>query len=109
MSNNNRIRVHLSDMPGLIKEWDYERNGKKSPERILLHSRRYAYWCCTYGHKWMASPQTRSSGMGCPYCAALMLYKDSPIRRRWLFLLQDWKWLIKKGHGKRSIHAGGSK
>ena len=54
--------------PELVAEWDREKNGELTPDKVLASSRQYVYWKDYYGHTWKAKVSDRTMGMGCPYC-----------------------------------------
>jgi len=54
--------------PELCKEWDFERNGELTPDKVFPYSNQQIWWKCKEGHQWMAAIANRSSGRGCPYC-----------------------------------------
>jgi len=56
-------------MPGLIREWDFERNTKISPDMVAPNAKQKIWWRCSQGHSWQATVYSRTSGKGCPYCA----------------------------------------
>ena len=53
--------------PELLKEWDYEKNNKK-PDQILPFTNKKYYWICPNGHSYLATPNSRLRGRGCPIC-----------------------------------------
>ena len=55
--------------PNLIKEWNYEKNGVLTPDKITNRSGIKVWWRCSEGHEWEAPPHNRSRGAGCPYCS----------------------------------------
>lgn len=56
--------------PGLVKEWDYEKNGSLKPSDCKPGSNRKVWWKCKKGHKWQTLIYHRAlRGTGCPYCA----------------------------------------
>ena len=59
----------LATNPALAKEWNYERNGNLKPEHALANSGKKVWWKCDKGHEWKAVIESRSSGVGCPYCS----------------------------------------
>lgn len=59
--------------PALAKEWDYEKNFGTIPQEVALHSNKMIHWKCKHGHEWLASPNNRAKGEGCPYCAGKAL------------------------------------
>lgn len=69
-----RLLAGLNDtqtlFPGLVKEWNYDRNGDLKPTMIIAASRKKVWWkCCKCNNEWMASVDKRSQGRGCPACS----------------------------------------
>lgn len=64
VSSDNNLAVKE---PRLISEWNLSRN-EVSPEKIYFRSTTKVWWMCKKGHEWLASPQKRVMGRGCPYC-----------------------------------------
>lgn len=64
-------RYWVSGYPRLVREWDHESNGALRPEDVPSGSARRVQWRCSAGpdHVWRASPNNRTSGTGCPFCA----------------------------------------
>lgn len=59
-----------SRYPGLVLEWDHEKNGGLTPEQVRPASNRKVWWRCALGHSYIAAIASRtSSSTGCPYCA----------------------------------------
>lgn len=56
-------------MPGLIREWDFEKNTGTSPDMAAPNTNRKIWWRCSRGHSWQATVYSRAAGKGCPYCA----------------------------------------
>ncbi len=57
--------------PDLAIEWHPTANGDLTPDGVAPGSPRYAWWQCrTCGHAWRARINARSTGSGCPVCAA---------------------------------------
>jgi predicted nucleic acid-binding Zn-ribbon protein len=55
--------------PDLMKEWDFGKNGKVDPHKILPKINRKVWWRCSKGHEWQASINSRTNReSGCPYC-----------------------------------------
>ncbi|MEN2468108.1 zinc-ribbon domain-containing protein [Ornithinibacillus sp. JPR2-1] len=59
--------------PQLVKEWDYDRNGELTPERITKGSHDKVYWICDKGHSYPAYVYRRAgkNGTGCKTCYEL--------------------------------------
>lgn len=54
--------------PEIVKEWDYEKNGKLGPENYLPRSGKSVYWKCSHGHEWKSKIVSRTKGGKCPIC-----------------------------------------
>lgn len=53
--------------PPFLKEWNYQLNGKVTPDKVALNSNRKYYWTCsTCNHIYLASPLNRNNGRACP-------------------------------------------
>ena len=60
----------LSQNPELVKEWDYDRNGDLTPDKITVNNGKRVWWVCkTCGHHWEVGVGHRNKGEGCPKCA----------------------------------------
>jgi len=59
----------LTEAPGFVAEWDYEKNGSLRPEMVFSASHKPVWWICKNGHSWYAQIAGRRNGNGCPYCA----------------------------------------
>lgn len=53
--------------PSFLKEWNYQLNGKVTPDKVSLNADRKYYWKCPIcGHIYLASTSHRNAGTGCP-------------------------------------------
>lgn len=59
-----------SQRPDVAAQWDFERNGGKTPADVVAGSAFRAWWVCEQGHPWRMAVYNRTSGAdrGCPYC-----------------------------------------
>lgn len=55
--------------PKLAAQWDQEKNGGLTPDKVTPGSHRKVWWRCGQNHQWEASVKSRVSGNGCPVCA----------------------------------------
>lgn len=56
--------------PWMMPEWNYERNGEKTPQNIPPQSGKKVWWKCSLGHEWEESVQYRYLWKReCPYCS----------------------------------------
>lgn len=77
--------------PGLAEEWDTEKNGDLTPDRMSHASNRKVWWICKLGHSWQASIANRAKGKGCPFCTgrkALRGFND--LRTAAPLLAEEW-------------------
>lgn len=57
-------------MPELVKEWHPTKNGNLTPKDISAGHFKAVWWRCSKcGYEWMASPNNRKKGVGCPCCS----------------------------------------
>src|SRR5262249_1666386 len=55
--------------PALASDWHPTKNGTQTPRDVLAGSNKEVWWKCEAGHEWSATPNARSSGIGCPFCS----------------------------------------
>ena len=73
--NKRHIVIGINDLatthPELVKEWDYERNGTKSPDKYGYGSGEKVWWKCQKGHSWEATinSRVRAKNKLCPICS----------------------------------------
>lgn len=71
-TDKHRVSAGINDLktysPKIAEEWDYQRNGELTPEKVMPFSNRKVWWVCERGHHWQCSVQIRQRGTGCPYC-----------------------------------------
>ena len=63
-----------SRFPNLAKEWHPAKN-KQHPSEIMPGTHKKAWWICSNGHEWEAEIKSRTTGVGCPYCARKKVLK----------------------------------
>ena len=70
--SNQKILVGYNDLaslnPKLSKEWHPTKNGELMPNQVSAGTSKKVWWICSKGHEWQANINTRSKGVGCPYC-----------------------------------------
>lgn len=76
--------------PDLNDEWDYERNGDRTPHNTAVGCGDSVGWVCARGHRYLNSPVNRTErGQGCPTCArqdklaARAISTDPLLRDQW--------------------------
>ena len=55
--------------PDIAKEWDYEKNVGKAPNKYTKHSSEKVWWKCPKGHSYQMTIHQRASGGSCPICS----------------------------------------
>lgn len=65
--------------PKWLVEWDEERNVDLNPKEVTVSSSVPVWWRCQAGHSWQASPNRRSKGSGCPYCAGRRILPERSL------------------------------
>lgn len=55
--------------PTLASEWNYEKNGDLTPDKVSLYSSKKVWWKCSRGHEWQASVNNRAKGRNCRKCS----------------------------------------
>ena len=112
----------IAEYKELMEEWVYEKNTKLNinPGMVGAGSHTKAWWKCKKGHEWQSSIKSRTSGVGCPYCAGKRVLKGfndlssayPEIAKQWhptengnitpdqvtAHSNKKWYWLCDKGH-----------
>lgn len=60
--------------PDIAAEWDQVNNHGVTPSQVFPNTNKAYSWVCRYGHRWQASPNSRTSGRGCPYCSGNLVW-----------------------------------
>lgn len=62
------------DKTDLLNQWDNEKNGELTPEKVSAGSHKKVWWKCEKGHHWSAQIKARvQQESGCPVCANRLL------------------------------------
>ena len=98
--------------PELIKEWHPIKNGELTPHDLTVSSsRKKVWWKCNKGddHEWEASPATRSTGSGCPYCSARYTSEKNSLVYTHPALLKEWCYELNLGIQPSQFSSGSDK
>ena len=78
--------------PDLAKEWHSVKNGKLKPDDITFGSTKKVWWKCDKeeDHEWEATPNGRSNGRGCPYCAGNAITSSNCLAKTHPDLIKEW-------------------
>ena len=55
--------------PELVREWHPTLNNGLTPQQLTAGSGKKVWWKCSKGHEWDAIVNSRTNGVGCPYCS----------------------------------------
>lgn len=91
--------------PELAAEWNAVRNGKLSPDMFFTGSSQKVWWKCSKGHEWQATINSRTSGIGCPFCAGQRSIEgETDLQTLYPDLAKEWNYEknkdLKDGFGK---------
>jgi hypothetical protein len=66
----------LEQRPEIAMQWHPTKNGNLKPEHVSVSSNKKVWWLCAQGHEWAAVINSRSKGVGCPYCSKRRRYRE---------------------------------
>lgn len=79
--------------PSLAKQWDFEKNGGLTPDKISANNSKKIWWKCSNGHSWQATIKNRRNGAGCPYCSGLKAVRgETDLATKHPELMKEWDW-----------------
>ena len=87
-----------SEYPELAKQWHPTRNYPLVAHSVTSGSGKKVWWQCANGHEWRAVINSRTRGMGCPYCAGQKPTADRNFATGHPDLIKEWDW---KKNGKK--------
>ncbi len=73
----NKDNCLLAVKPALARQWHPTKNAPLTPGDVAPSTAKKVWWICKKGHEWEASPNNRSRGEGCPYCAGKKAGEDN--------------------------------
>ena len=78
---------------GLLKEWNYEKNGKV-PSEYMPKSGSKVWWQCSNGHEWQAIINDRTGRKrGCPYCANKKVLRGfNDLKTKFPTVVKEWNY-----------------
>lgn len=81
-----------SRFPELAAEWHPTKNGELTPADVAYGSGRKVWWKCPNGddHEFIASPNTRTSYRGCPYCAGKRISETNSLESAFPEIAAEW-------------------
>ncbi len=94
--------------PDIASEWDYEKNGELTPQKVGIGTTKKVWWKCSLGHSFDSTIDSRCrDGKGCRICAGReLLIGFNDLLTRHPELAQEWH-PTKNGMLKpENIHGG---
>lgn len=82
--------------PQLVNEWNYEKNNDLTPEKITPNSNKKFWWKCKNNHEWEATPSSRTSGTGCPFCYGRYASDENNLAVLYPEILEEWDYELNK-------------
>ncbi len=78
--------------PVLINEWFQEMNRSITPDKFTLGSGKKVWWKCSKdeSHIWKAVIASRTSGVGCPFCANKRISSTNSLDKQFPQLVAEW-------------------
>ena len=88
-SNSNSL---ASRYPQITLQWHPTKNGNLTPEQVVSGSHKQIWWKCPKGpdHEWKASPDNKTKGQGCPFCAGQKASVTNSLASLYPELAQEW-------------------
>ena len=89
VADSNRLSENY---PELVPEWHPTKNGELTPDNITAGSNRKVWWRCDMGedHDWEDSPNHRTSGRRCPFCAGRRVADSNRLSTNYPDLVPEW-------------------
>ncbi len=92
-----------SKNPELAKQWHPNKNLLLTPNDVSSGSGKKIWWLCSNNHEWNAVINSRSRGMGCPYCAGQRPTKDRNFATEYPELLKELDFIKNKNLDPKTL------
>ena len=76
--------------PELARQWHPVKNGNLAPSDVMAGSGKKVWWLCEKNHEWEAVINSRSSGVGCPYCSGKYVSSENNLQTLSPELAKQW-------------------
>ena len=89
VADSNRLSTNY---PHLVADWHPTRNAELTPHDVTSGSNKKVWWKCDVGedHDWEDSPNHRTSGRGCPFCAGVRVAESNRLSMNHPELSPEW-------------------
>ncbi len=98
----------VADYPHLVAQFDRKKNRPITPETISYGSARKVWWKCPEGpdHRWEATPNSRTQGENCPFCAGKRASVTNSLATRAPEIAAEWYQAKNRPRTPETTHAG---
>lgn len=78
--------------PEIAAEWHPTKNGPLTPDQVLPHSDKKAWWMCRSdpSHEWQSSVSKRTAGRGCPICSGKLTISATSLQALSPEIAMEW-------------------
>src|SRR5262245_54375057 len=97
--------------PKVAAEWNYEKNGKLTPDQVSDGNGRKVWWRCEKDptHEWEAIVSNRAKGNGCPLCAGFIATATNSLAAMYPNLLKEWHYEKNGSIRPKDVRPGSSR
>lgn len=97
--------------PDIAGQWNYEKNGKKTPEMYTGRSNQMVWWKGSCGHEWQGIIHQRTvRKVGCPFCSnKRVLVGFNDLATTHPKLAAEWNWAKNQGIAPTDVVAGANR
>jgi hypothetical protein len=97
--------------PELAEEWNYEKNGSRTPDNTPPQTGKKVWWKCKKGHEWEESVQYRYvENMKCPFCSGRWVIPgENDLITLYPHIAAEWDYDKNRDIDIRSIKIGSMK
>ena len=86
-----KLKTLAEIRPDLIKEWDFNKNGKITPYTVAGKCNKKVWWICNRGHQWdMVISSRTNANQNCPFCANKRACRDNCLASLHPELVKEW-------------------
>lgn len=111
--SNQRVSLEnsfFSKQSNLLKEWNFNKNGKIDPSQITEFSGKKVWWICQYGHEWESTIYNRSKlKSGCPFCSNHKTTKENSLQFNYPEISKEWNYNRNIGFTPKDVAKKSSK
>lgn len=89
VSDSNRLSLLY---PDIAAAWHPTKNGDLTPDDVHYSSNKKRWWICkvSLDHQWDATPNARTVGRGCPFCAGKRVADSNRLSTNYPGVAREW-------------------